>query len=130
MTTGKDSQALAGACQTTGTSADFAALKERQLVFLLVRQLAEAQFKRADRQRSQQLWREVAALELDPERITTLLYSGVDLDDRQALEELEAAWSQPLRVKGWLRGLSRRFNRRGSGAWPRNAPPAAAPAHH
>jgi len=129
MTTGKNSQALAGTCQATGTPADFAALKERQLVFLLVRQLAEAQFRRADRQRSQQLWQEVAALELDPERITALLYSGVDLEDRQALEELEAAWSQPLRPQGWLRGLGRRFSRQGNGAWPRNAPPAAAPAH-
>lgn len=70
----------------------FAALKEQQLVFLLTRHLAEAQFLLADRQRSERLWQEVAALEIDPERITALLYGGLETDDREVLRRQDDLW--------------------------------------
>ncbi len=74
-----------------GSFADF---KERQLVFELVRQLADAQFRRADRRRSERLWREVAVAGMDPERITALLYGGHDPSDSVELEALDRPYRQ------------------------------------
>lgn len=51
-------------------NAEQLARKEQQLVFLLVRQLADAQMHRGSAERCRRLWQEAAALELDPERIT------------------------------------------------------------
>lgn len=70
----------------------FAECKEQQLVFLLVRQLAAAQFELANPQMTQRLWQEVVALEIDPERITALLYGGQDVSDRDALRVLDEQW--------------------------------------
>ncbi len=80
----------------TGRDGSFAELKERQLVFLLVRQLADAQFVRADRSLTQRLWQEVAALEIDPDRIAALLYGGHDPEDRLALEQLDCDYRRRL----------------------------------
>jgi hypothetical protein len=93
-------------------------------VFLLVRQLARAQFELADPALTQRLWQEVAALEIDPERITHLLYGGQDLEDRRQLAALDAAWraQQGAARPGWFRRLS-------PGAWRRGAPPAAVRGH-
>lgn len=82
--------------------------KQQALVLLLVRQLTDAQFRRADHRASQGLWQEVAALEIDPDRITALLYSGIDPEDREALRAEDEAWQgrqpqpqpQPQR-RGW-----------------------------
>lgn len=109
-----------------GFQGTYAQLKERQLVFLLVRQLAEAQIARADGPRSAGLWREVAALELDPERITALLYGGWPHDDA-TLEPLDRTWRERpaagrRRRPGWGLRLP------GGGAWRRGAAPAAPPA--
>ena len=113
---------------------DAAARKEQQLVFLLTRQLVDAQFVRADRERSQRLWQEAADLELDPERITALLYGVSDHDDRLEMEALDRRQLSPL-TSGHPR-LRFRWGRRGPapaeqrrGAAPRNAPPAAPRAH-
>ena len=86
----------------TGT---FAECKEQQLVFLLVRQLAAAQFELANPQMSQRLWDEVNALEIDPERITSLLYGGQDVNDREVLRPLDDQWRRhhPPRSHGWFR---------------------------
>ena len=51
-----------------GFQGTFAECKEQQLVFLLVRQLATAQFELASPQMTERLWQEVAALEIDPEQ--------------------------------------------------------------
>jgi hypothetical protein len=110
------------------------ARKEQQLVFLLTRQLVEAQIVRGDRARSQRLWQEVAALELDPERITALLYGVGDHDDPLEMEavdrrQLSQATSDhpPVwfswRRRGWAPGARRH------GAGLRGAPPAAPRAH-
>lgn len=92
-----------GRCAPFG--GDFAALKERQLVFLLARQLAEAQFVRADRRASDRLWQEVAALDIDPERITALLYGADDLEDTVCMERIDGASRQAAQAggRGWLR---------------------------
>jgi hypothetical protein len=85
----------------------FADLKERQLVFLLVRQLGHAQFERGDRRSSERLWQEVAALEIDPERITSLLYGGHDLNNDASLEVIDRAYRlerQQQPSGGWQRG--------------------------
>ncbi|MCT0214543.1 MULTISPECIES: hypothetical protein [unclassified Synechococcus] len=106
--------------------------KQQQLVFQLVRQLAEAQFRRADPVLSARLWQEVLALEIDPERITRLLYGGQDPEDRQALAALDPAapplpTSPPSRSRwAWL---GRAAVRPLVGVGLRNAPPAAFRAH-
>lgn len=80
----------------------FAELKERQLVFQLVRQLAAAQFQRGDRTASERLWREAAALEIDPERIIALLYEAADPSDNEEMERIDSAHRCPRRGWGWL----------------------------
>ncbi len=114
----------------------FPQVKEQQLLFLLVRQLATAQFDQAQPALSQRLWEEVEALGIDPDRITWLLYGGQDLGDRAALAALDQEWRDrevlerqrlrrtPLWARGWRRDAVR-----GAGAWHRTAPPAASRAH-
>ncbi len=102
----------------------FAECKEQQLVFLLVRQLAMAQFQLANAAMTTRLWQEVGALDIDPERITALLYGGQDITDVNTLRALDDGWRerhQPIRRRGWLM--------RPSGAWRQNAPRAAFRAH-
>lgn len=103
----------------------FAECKEQQLVFLLVRQLATAQFELANAAVTQRLWNEVNALEIDPERITQLLYGGQDVNDREALRPLDDAWRAhhpPRRQRRW-------FTRPATVAGPRSARPAGLRAH-
>jgi len=66
----------------------FIARKQQALALHLVRQLADTQFRRADAAGSERLWQEVALLEIDPERITALLYSGIDPNE---------SWDPPCR---------------------------------
>lgn len=129
----------------------FAALKERQLVFLLVRQLADAQFRRGDRAASERLWQEVADLGIDPDRIIALLYGADDLNDPEALERIdfafrmEAGWASSRRRRsgyrpvrsalpagrsgGWFGGVGiGGFSGPRSGGGHRSAPPANPPA--
>jgi hypothetical protein len=132
-----------GACVRTGagprsqSSASFSELKQQQLVFTLVRQLAEAQFVRADRELTRRLWQEVAALEIDPDRITALLYGGQSCDDRQGLMALDASWSMQAAVEprrgfswGWGGGAPRRgvLSSQPRAGGRRSAPPATSPA--
>ena len=70
----------------------FTASTQQALVLLLTQQLADAQIRRADARNSKRLWQEVAALDIDPERITALLYSGLDVDNREALRQEDDAW--------------------------------------
>jgi hypothetical protein len=107
----------------------FSELKERQLVFLLVRQLAAAQFQRGDRIASERLWQEAAALEIDPERITALLYEAADPGDSEEMERIDSAHRCPRRGWGWLGrfgGPPVRTPVRG--AWHRTSPRATPPA--
>jgi hypothetical protein len=105
----------------------FSECKEQQLVFLLVRQLAAAQFELANPAMTERLWQEVAALEIDPERICHLLYGGQDVNDVEALRRLDDPWRaghRPQR-RSW-------FNRpvgSPAGGGRRSAPPAAVRAH-
>ncbi|MFN9695700.1 MAG: hypothetical protein ACK550_18205 [Synechococcaceae cyanobacterium] len=102
----------------------FSACKEQQLVLLLVRQLGSAQFALAHGPMTQRLWDEVAALGIDPERVTHLLYGGQDPNDRLGLQALDNAWLEAHRpaVGGWLRQIT-------GAAWRRGAPPAGPRAH-
>ncbi|MFM7236971.1 MAG: hypothetical protein ACKOYK_09430 [Cyanobium sp.] len=112
------------------TALDFAAQKERQLLFLLTRQLAEAQFQRADQIRSQQLWQEAAALDLDPDRLIHLLYGVADHADQQEMDRVDRAYQQRMaahRQRWWAPALGR-FTGKGGGAWHRSAPRAGSPA--
>lgn len=109
-----------------GFAGTFAECKEQQLVFLLVRQLAAAQFELADPRMTQRLWQEVAALEIDPERITALLYGGQDVNDQAALQPLDKQWRaghRPQR-RGWFRRPAPP-----SAAWRRSAPSGVPQAH-
>ena len=74
------------------TSAAFSARKQQALVLLLAQQLSETQFRLANRPGSERLWQEVAALEIDPDRIVHLMYSGIDGSDRPALIAEDDAW--------------------------------------
>ena len=113
-----------------GRALSFGELKERQLVFLLARQLAEAQFVRGDRAASERLWQEVAALEIDPERIIALLYEAPNLEDTEAMEQIDREHRcEPPRRQGWFGGLGAADLRtRSSGAWHRTSPQATPPA--
>ncbi|MFN9644379.1 MAG: hypothetical protein ACK6BG_04490 [Cyanobacteriota bacterium] len=107
----------------------FAELKQRQLVFLLTRQLAEAQFARADQVRTHRLWQEVADLDLDPDRIIHLLYGVGDHADNMEMEAADQGWCAgltPPRRRWWAPGPGRLMGK-GGGVWPRSAPPAATP---
>ena len=118
-----------------GRAADlsFAALKQRQLVFLLTRQLVEAQFVRADQARSQGLWQEAAALDLDPDRIIHLLYGVANHADNGEMEAVDRSWrgsgSMAPHQRGWWAPSLGRLIGKGAGAWHQSAPPAATPAH-
>lgn len=125
-----------GRCGAGGpdTELDPLARKEQQLVFLLTRQLVEAQIRRGDRERSQRLWQEVAALELDPERITALIYEVGDHDDCQEMEAVDRRHRRltppghpPLWISWGRRGSGQAARWRGAGR--RGAPPAAPRAH-
>ena len=76
------------------TSAAFSARKQQALVVLLAQQLMETQFQRADRSGTDRLWQESAALEIDPDRIVHLMYSGLDGSDRGSLMGAAAGWSR------------------------------------
>lgn len=101
--------------------------KQQALALLLVRQLADAQFARADARGSERLWQEVAALEIDPERITALLYGADDHNDSVAMERIDSLSRRaPVQAaQGWLGrfGMGRLSWSRGGGAH-RSAPPA------
>ena len=109
--------ARASMCSSAGplSASSFSASKEQALVLLVVQQLAEAQFVRADPVASERLWQEVAALQLDIERVTHLLYCGQSWMDRQALRAEDKAWlaCRPVRrpqrwgVGGWRLGRGR-----------------------
>lgn len=114
---------------------DPVARKEQQLVFLLTRQLVDAQIVSADRERSERLWQEVAALELDPERITALIYGVGDHTDRHEMEAVDRLQLNPTLTGhahswffNWGRPGSRAAARR-RGAGRRSAPPAGPRAH-
>jgi hypothetical protein len=96
----------------------FSELKERQLVFQLTRQLAQAQFARGDHARSERLWQEAAAGEMDPARIIALLYGVADHDDTAAMEEVDRNWrarQREQRRPRWALGLRRGLVRRRGG---------------
>ncbi|MFM8545167.1 MAG: hypothetical protein ACKOAP_09315 [Vulcanococcus sp.] len=111
-------------CGEAAAPLSFAACKEQQLVLLLARQLASAQFELAHAEMAQRLWDEVAALGIDPERVTQLLYGGHDPNDRLGLLALENVWLEAHRpaVGRWLRRIT-------GAAWRRGVPPAGPRAH-
>ncbi|MGC5198050.1 hypothetical protein [Aphanothece microscopica] len=112
---------------------DLDALREQQILVSLVGQLAKAQFQAADPHRTEALWKEVGQLGLDPDRVTHLLYAGVDTEDRGALLALDRAWSETQaserrtswQAPAWLR--TRGFRAGRPSAAHRSARPAAAP---
>jgi len=92
---------------TAAVQESFQTLKERHLLALLVHQLAHAQFDQANQQLTHRLWEEVAALDLDPDRVMHLLYSGEDVDNDAALcaedvrHELALAQQRVQQRGGW-----------------------------
>lgn len=131
----KDSAPQAVGAAGPGPSAgglDALARKEQQLVFLLARQLVEAQIVQGDRARSQRLWQEVAALELDPERITALMYGVSDHEDASEMEAVDQRHSAALQqqhASAWFSWGRRTLPMGWRGAGRRSAPPAAPRAH-
>ena len=86
------------------SSDSFTARKEQALVILLSQQLADAQIGRADAHASQSLWDEVAELDIDPDRIIHLLYSGEEVSDRAALKDRDDCWLSAQQMspeRGW-----------------------------
>lgn len=108
---------MASGCFPHQFEGSFSAFKERQLVFALTRQLADAQFRRGDRSRSERLWQEAAAEAMDPERITRLLYGVHDHDDVAAMEAVDRPFRERQRearrrASGPLARLARLTGRR------------------
>lgn len=85
---------MATGCFPHQFEGSFSAFKERQLVFALTRQLADAQFRRGDRSQSERLWQEAAAEAMDAERITDLLYGVHDNDDLAAMEAVDRPYRE------------------------------------
>ena len=87
-------------------SKSFSTLKEQALVLDLTQRLAEAQIERGDAVASQGLWNEIAALEIDPERIIHLLYNRERRSTHAALRATDDQWmknQQPeIPTRGWL----------------------------
>lgn len=79
------------ACRTHHFQGNFQAYKEQQLLLLLVQQLADALFVRADHRLGERLWQEVDALGIDPDRVIRLLYCGQDPEDMETLREIDNA---------------------------------------
>ena len=83
----------------------FSALKEQALVIELTQRLAEAQIEQGDAVASQGLWNEIAALEIDPERIIHLLYNRERRSTHAALRATDDQWmndQQPeIPARGW-----------------------------
>lgn len=100
-------------------------------MFLLSRQLVDAQIVRADRERSQRLWQEVAALELDPDRITALIYGVGDHDDRGEMEAVDRLHANGCErhASPWLSWSRGSLPTRWRGGGRRGARPAAPRAH-
>ena len=103
------------------TSAAFSARKQQALVVLLAQQLMESQFQRADRSGSDRLWQEVAALEIDPDRIVHVLYSGLDGSDRPALMAADDAWILRNTNTSQRRWSLQHLHRRGRAQRPASA---------
>ena len=74
--------------------------------------MARSQFVFANPKRTQRLWDEAAALEIEPDRLLHLLYGGVDLDnsaDLIAADDLFMAQRLRYRHSPWVsRILTRR----------------------
>ncbi len=73
-------------------SKSFSALKEQALVIDLTQRLAEAQIEQGDAVASQGLWNEIAALEIDPERIIHLLYNRERRGSHAVLRATDDQW--------------------------------------
>lgn len=100
---------MASGCFPHPFGGSFSAFKERQLVFALTRELADAQFRRgdrsrSDRSRSERLWQEAAAEAMDAERISGLLYGVHNPDDMAAMEAVDRPYRE--RQREALRGAS------------------------
>ena len=65
----------------------------QQAHFDAARRLALAQFQLADAELSQRLWQDVAERELDVDRILNLMYGCWFQEDREAMQEADAAYS-------------------------------------
>jgi len=78
--------------------------KEQALVILVVQQLVDAQFVRANQTAAERLWQEVAALDLSIDRVINLLYSALDFNKRDALRAEDNAWVACHQVRPPRRG--------------------------
>ena len=65
---------------------------EQDLYFSSARNLARAQFQLADEELSRRLWQDVAERELDVDRILNLMYGCWFQEDREAMQEADAAY--------------------------------------
>mgnify|MGYP004415926573 FL=1 len=65
---------------------------EQDLYFSCARNLARAQFQLADEELSRRLWQDVAERELDVDRILNLMYGCWFQEDREAMQEADAAY--------------------------------------
>ena len=127
---GRPAEGLKHPPKRRGDGLSFSARKQRQLLFLLTRQLAEAQFVQADLSRTHRLWQEAAALELDPDRIIALLYGVADHADIQEMEAADGCYLQSMAAtrRSWWAPTLSNLKRRGGGAWHQSAPSTGSPA--
>lgn len=114
---GEARRVMGSSCFPSQFEGSFAEFKERQLVFALTRQLAEAQFVRGDCLVSERLWQEAAAEGMDPDRIITLLYGVHDHGDTAAMDEADRPFREQQRqaarlARSPLRRLARFAQRR------------------
>ena len=66
--------------------------QEQDLYFSCARNLARAQFQLADDELSRRLWQDVAERQLDVDRILNLMYGCWFQEDREAMQEADAAY--------------------------------------
>ncbi|MEB3158213.1 MAG: DUF4278 domain-containing protein [Synechococcus sp.] len=78
--------------QTADTSAESRMRNDRQAYLAMARDLADAQFARADAELSRRLWQEVGDRNMDVERLTHLLYGCWFQDDVDAMRDADAEY--------------------------------------
>tara|TARA_Y100001968_G_scaffold117815_1_gene107286 strand:- start:490 stop:783 length:294 start_codon:yes stop_codon:yes gene_type:complete len=69
-------------------------INDRQTVFLLVRQLVQAQLDRTDEELTRRLWKDVADRKIDLDRVINLMYSCKLHEDDNEMTKVDESYQR------------------------------------